>query len=48
MKAFLESLGLQRWQSLFEEVDGATLAELGDDDLKEKLRRPRSWLLGEF
>lgn len=33
--SFLRQLSLERWLPLFEEVDGATLAQLADSDLKD-------------
>ncbi|CAE7266056.1 unnamed protein product, partial [Symbiodinium sp. CCMP2592] len=48
---FLTSLSLDRWKPLFEEVDGATLTELSDADLKEigcTELLPRKKLLGHI
>lgn len=35
VQALLVELKLERWGSIFEGVDGATLSQLQDDDLKE-------------
>lgn len=35
VQALLMELKLERWGSIFEGVDGATLSQLQDDDLKE-------------
>lgn len=35
MQNFLQTLQLERWQPIFEEIDGATLTQLDQGDLEE-------------